>query len=63
VIDLIDCIENCSNLTVWHANEDEYALEAWERMTFAGVENEDGPGVYSIVDCDVTCTKERLVTR
>lgn len=25
------------NLTAWFINEDEEALEAWERMTFGGV--------------------------
>jgi hypothetical protein len=39
---------------------EEFALEVWERQTQGGVINEDGPGIYSIEDCDHTVTKERI---
>lgn len=38
-------------------------VEAWERMTYGGILNEDGPGVYSLENCDTFLERTRLDPR
>lgn len=58
---LIDCVNMCYHyLPNFRSVCENCEFEMWERMTYGGVINEDGPGVYSMEDCESTCTKERV---